>query len=180
MAVDNFRSFNQYLVGANLSVPTTPGVGLVRRVASQVPTRNSSILCVAMVALFRMKRAWRRRISAGTALALLLAQLSVAAYACPDLGTSRSAGAVTMTEHCHDGGSMLDPQHPAVCHEQCKPQANVDHRIQPFDLPPAAPSELIIASIDARHLISHSRNAGRDSLRANGPPLSILFCVSRT
>jgi hypothetical protein len=133
-----------------------------------------------MATCFRMKRVWRRGVSAAAALVLLLAQLSVAAYACPDLGTSRSVGAVTMAEHCHDGGSVLDPQHPAVCHEQCKPQANVDYRIQAFDLPAAVPTGLIVASFDARHLPRHSWNGARHFVRPNGPPLSILFCVSRT
>jgi hypothetical protein len=133
-----------------------------------------------MAMSFRMKRVWRRGISAGAALVLMLAQLSVAAYACPDLGTSRSAGAVTMVEHCHGGGSVLDPQNPAVCHEQCKPQANVDYRIQAFDLPAALPTGLIVASFDAFHLPRHSWNPARDFVRANGPPFSILFCVSRT
>jgi len=127
-----------------------------------------------------MKRTWRRGISAGAALVLLLAQLSVAAYACPDLGTSRSAGVMAMTEHCQDGGSVLDPQHPAVCHEQCKPQANVDYRIQSVDLPPAVPNGLIVALVNPQRVLSRVRNVAPGAVRANGPPLSILFCVSRT
>ena len=110
---------------------------------------------------------------------LLLAQLSVAAYACPDLGTSRSAGAVTMTEHCHDGASVPDPQHPAVCHKQCKPQTKVDYRIQSVGLPPAVPNGLIVALVDPYCVLSRIWNVAPDAVRANGLPRSILFCVSR-
>ena len=133
-----------------------------------------------MTTLIRMGRAWRRGISAGGAMVLLFAQLSVAAYACPDLSTSSGVGATTMTEHCAQGGSVLDPQHPAVCHEQCKPNANVDYRIQSPGLPPAVPTGLIVTWVDPYRLLSRAGLAEPDAARANGPPLSILFCVSRT
>ena len=78
------------------------------------------------------------------------------------------------------GGSVLDPQHPAVCHEQCKPNANVDYRIQSPGLPPAVPTGLIVTWVDPYRLLSRASLAEPDAARANGPPLSILFCVSRT
>ena len=133
-----------------------------------------------MATLFRMKRAWRRGISAGAAMVLLFAQLSVAAYACPDLSTSPGIGATTMAEHCAQGGSVLDSKRPAVCHEQCKPQANVDYRLQSPGLPPAVPTGLIVTWVDPYRLLSRARIAAPDAARANGPPLPILFCVSRT
>jgi hypothetical protein len=133
-----------------------------------------------MVTLFRMKRAWRRGISASAALALLCAQLSLAAYACPDLSTTSGVGAITMTVHCAQGGSVLDPRHPAVCHEQCKPQVNVDYRLQGPDLLPAVPTALIVSWVDTYRVLTRARIAEPDAARANGPPLSILFCVSRT
>jgi len=133
-----------------------------------------------MATLFRMNRVWRRAISAGAATVLLLAQLSVAAYACPDLSMGSGAGATTMTEHCAQGGSVLDPQHPAVCHEQCKPHSSVDHRIQSPGLPPAVPTGLIVTWVDPYRFLSRARTAAPDAARANGPPRSILFCVSRT
>lgn len=85
-----------------------------------------------------------------------------------------------MTEHCANGGSVLDPQHPAVCHEHCKPNANVDYRIQSPGLPPALPNGLIVALVDPYRVLSRVRIAQPDVARANGPPRSILFCVSRT
>jgi hypothetical protein len=141
---------------------------------------NSSMLSVAMATLFKIRRVWRRGISAGAAMALLCAQLGVAAYACPDLSTTSAVGAISMTEHCAQGGSVVDPQYPAVCHEQCKPQANVDYRLQGPDLPPAVPTRIIVTWVDPYPVLSRARLAEPDAPRANGPPLSILFCVSRT
>jgi hypothetical protein len=133
-----------------------------------------------MATLFGMKRVWRRGISAAAAMVLLCAQLGVAAYACPDLSTGSGAGAIAVTEHCAQGGSVLDPRHPAVCHEQCKPASSVDHRIQSVGLPPTVPAALIVTSLDPYRVLGRARNVAPDAARVKGPPLSILFCVSRT
>src|SRR5206468_61183 len=96
---------------------------------------------------FKIKRAWLRRISALAAMALLFAQVSVAAYACPDLGKSAGAGASTMAEQNRQPDTGRDAQHPSLCHEHCKAQVSVDH-VQVVGVPPAMPSGLVLPVVD--------------------------------
>ena len=97
-----------------------------------------------------MKRAWLRRISGLAAMALLFAQISVAAYACPDLSKSAGAGASTMAEQGQQSDAGRDAQHPSLCHEHCKAQVSVD-QVQVVGVPSAMASGLVLPVVDAHH-----------------------------
>jgi hypothetical protein len=126
-----------------------------------------------------MKRVWLRRISALGAMALLFAQISVAAYACPDLGQGPGAGTSTMAKRGQQPDVGRDAQQPPLCHEHCKAQVSVDH-VQVVGVPPAMPSGLVLPVVDAHHALLRARYIEPNPARVNGPPRSILFCVSRT
>jgi len=138
---------------------------------------NSGILEVTMFTL-RTRRVWRRRISALAAMTLLFAQISVAAYACPDLSKSAGAGASMMAEQSQQPDAGHDAQHPSLCHEHCKAQVSVDH-VQVAGVPPAMPNELVLPVVDAHHALLQVTYAEPDPTRVNSPPCSILFCVFR-
>jgi hypothetical protein len=127
---------------------------------------------------FKMKRVWLQRISWLAAVALLFAQLSVAAYACPHLGQSPWAGAGTMAEQGQQTDAGRDAQQPSLCHEHCKAQVSADH-VQMLGVPPATPSGLVLPVVDAHHVVLRVAYAEPDPARANRPPCSILFCVFR-
>ena len=143
------------------------------------PLSKSDILDASMSASFKMKRVWLRSISALAAMALLFAQISVAAYACPDLGQGPRAGASALSERGQPPDVGRDAQHPSLCHEHCKAQVSVDH-VQIIGVPPAMPSAFVLPVVDAHHALLRARYAEPDRARVNGPPRSILFCVSRT
>ena len=126
-----------------------------------------------------MKRVRLRLISAVAAMALLFAQISVAAYACPDLGQGARAGTRTMAERGQQADAGRDAQHPSLCHEHCKAQVSVDH-VQVTGVPPAMPSGLVLPVVDVHHALLRATHAEPNPARVNGPPRSILFCVSRT
>lgn len=128
---------------------------------------------------FKMKRAWRRWISAVAAVVLLFAQLSIAAYACPNFGNAPRAGASTVAERGDQPRTGLDPEHPSVCHEHCKAQVSAEHA-PIIGVPPAMPSGLLVVVVDVHHFLTRARYAAPDPAQANGPPRSILFCVFRT
>jgi len=139
---------------------------------------KSSILTGGMSTSLKMKRVWLRRISWVAAAALLFAQISVAAYACPHLGMSPGAGASTITEQGQQTEAGRDGQHPSLCHEHCKAQVSVDH-VQVVGVPPAMPSGLVLPLLDAHHALLRVGYAEPDPARVNSPPCSILFCVFR-
>jgi hypothetical protein len=111
-------------------------------------------------------------------MALLFAQISVAAYACPDLTKGSGAGATTMAERDQQSDAGRDAQHPPLCHEHCKAQVSVDH-VQIMGVPPAPPSGLVLAVVDVHHALLRVTYAAPDPARVNHPPCSILFCVFR-
>jgi hypothetical protein len=127
---------------------------------------------------FNMKRAWVRRISALAATALLFAQISVAAYACPGLSKSAGAGASTMAEQGQQSDAGRDVGHPPLCHEHCKAQVGAD-QAQVVGVPAAMPSGLVISVVDVHHAVLRVTHAAPDPARVNHPPCSILFCVLR-
>jgi hypothetical protein len=131
-----------------------------------------------MYTSFKMKRVWLRWISALAAMALLFAQLSVAAHACSHLGQGPGAGASTMAERGQPDTGR-DAQHPSLCHEHCKAQVSVDH-VQVVGVPPAMPSGLVLPVVDAHRALLRVTYTEPDPARVNGPPRSILFCVFRT
>ena len=111
-------------------------------------------------------------------MALLFGQISVAAYACPDLTKSAGAGASRMAEQGQQAGAGRGAQHPSLCHEHCKAQVSVDH-VQIVGVPPAPPTGLVLSVADTQHALLRVTYAEPDPTRVNGPPCSILFCVFR-
>ena len=142
------------------------------------PLSKSGILRPGMSTSLRMKRVWLRRISALAAMALLFAQVSVAAYACPDLGDGPAAAASMLAEQGRQPDAGHDAQHRSLCHEHCKAQPSVDH-VQVVGVPPALPSGLVLSVADAHRPLLRVTYAEPDPARVNGPPCSILFCVFR-
>ena len=126
-----------------------------------------------------MKRVWLRRISAAAAMALLFAQISVAAYACPHLGKSSGAGANTMAEQDQQPVAGRDAEHTSLCHEHCKAQVSVD-RAQVVGVPPAISNGLALPVVDVHRALLPAKCSGLGRAQVNGPPRSILFCVLRT
>jgi hypothetical protein len=131
-----------------------------------------------MTTSFKMKRVWLRRISWLAAMALLFAQISVAAYACPHLDKGPGAGGSAMAEQGQQTDGGRDAQQPSLCHEHCKAQVGADH-VQMMAVPPATPSGLVLPVVDAHHAILRVTYAEPDPARITGPPCSILFCVFR-
>jgi hypothetical protein len=127
---------------------------------------------------FNKKRVWLRRVSTLAAIALLFAQISVAAYACPTPGKSPGTNASTMLEHGQQPDAGRDAQRASLCHEHCKAQVSVDH-VQVVGVPPAPPSGLVLAVVDVQHALLEVRYFEPDPARVNSPPCSILFCVFR-
>ena len=127
---------------------------------------------------FKVKRTWLRRISALAAMALLFAQISVAAYACPDLSKGAGAEASATAELDQQSNAGRDAEHPPLCHEHCKAQVSVDH-VQVVGVSPAMPSGLVLSLADVHHALLRVTYAAPDPARVNHPPCSILFCVFR-
>jgi hypothetical protein len=136
------------------------------------------MLIIGMSSSFKMKRAWLRRISALAAMALLFAQISVAAYGCPDLSKSAGPGASAMAERDLQSDAGRDEERPPLCYEHCKAQVSVDH-VQVVGVPPASPSGLVLSVAHVHHALLRVTYAAPDPARVNHPPSSILFCVFR-
>ena len=132
-----------------------------------------------MRGIFGTRRASRRWISAIALFAFLFAQMSLAAYTCPNPnGIERSAATAEQAKvPCAD----TDVQQPTMCHEHCKDQAGVD-QVQLPGMPStmAMAPILVIPLFDAHSSIAPVSSAGPDSARVTEPPPSIRFCVFRT
>ena len=139
---------------------------------------ESGILTLGMPTSFKIKRAWLRRISALAAMALLFAQISVAAYACPDLTQSARATESTMAKQGEQSDAGRDGGQSPLCHEHCKAQVSVDHA-PVVGVPPALPSGLLLSVADVHHGLLRVTHAAPDPARVSHPPCSILFCVFR-
>ena len=138
---------------------------------------NSGILEVTMFTL-RTRRVWLRRISALAAMTLLFAQISVSAYACPDLTKSALASASTMAKQGEQSDAGRDADQSPLCHEHCKAEVGVDHA-PVVGVPPAMPSGLLLSVADVHHALLRVTYAAPDPARVSHPPCSILFCVFR-
>ncbi|MGQ0598497.1 hypothetical protein [Aquabacterium sp.] len=141
----------------------------------------------------RAFRHWICRLMVGV---ILLAQMSVAAYACPSNMASGNAPANAMTAmdamvDCdqmggHTGEDMgegtsrhLDQDNPGLCAEHCHPTQQSDHTQVP-----TVPAALLIALYTVALTVDASRPDGlaptADSrLHTAPPPLSILHCCFR-
>jgi hypothetical protein len=138
-----------------------------------------------------MGRSFTRSIARLLACVLLLAQLAVAAYACPGLSsTTREAtvaadgdetevAAPTMPGCSGMDGTALDPDAANLCAEHCK-AGQQSHEVPSGSVPPVALSALYQLHIEALSAPSPRPAAARiDALIAASPPLAILHCVFR-
>jgi len=139
------------------------------------PAPKSAILTADMRRFFRSRRLRGKWVSALTALVLLLAQLSVAAYACPAISPLTGGGAVA--EHSVAPCADIDPEQTSLCMEHCKGQSAIDKVKLPI-ASPAVPSAVTLAVVD-RYLVTPAPTARFHPTRITDPPLSIRFCVFR-
>jgi hypothetical protein len=109
---------------------------------------------------------------------ILLAQMSVAAYACPGMAVGNDqpgAMAATMVD-CDQMAGQLDKANPGLCAEHCHPTQQSDHTQVP-----TVPAMLMISLYTITPMVDASAPDGltptADSrLQAAPPPLSILHC----
>ena len=125
----------------------------------------------------RVSRLLRVRVIAVTLVALLFAQFSVAAYACPS--TAKPAVEVMTGMDCEGMVSQLDPASPNLCAEHCQYGSETDQLRTP-----AAPAVSLISLYTValfpalaepirRHIVSSGL------LTARPPPHAILHCCFR-
>ncbi len=137
----------------------------------------------------RAFRHWICRLMVGV---ILLAQMSVSAYACPGNMASGNTAADAMTAmdamidcdqmdvQVGEGmGRHLDQDNPGLCAEHCHPTEQSDHTQVP-----TVPAALLIALYTVALTVDSSRPDGlaptADSrLHTAPPPLSILHCCFR-
>lgn len=118
--------------------------------------------------------------------AMLFAQLAVAAYACPDLAGAQADAVVTAmamdTEHqAMPGCDEIDLEQPALCHAHGQAGDQVLDKPQAPNVPPAV-AILLVPALQDPHLAY--RPAGADTgavflTRVSDPPLSIQYCCFR-
>lgn len=121
---------------------------------------------------------WVCRLMVGV---ILLAQMSVAAYACPGMTPSNdqlSAMAAAMVD-CDQMAGQLDKANPGLCAEHCHPTQQSDHTQVP-----TVPAMLMISLYTVALMVDASEPDGLTStadsrIQAAPPPLSILHCCFR-
>jgi hypothetical protein len=128
-----------------------------------------------MKRFFKSRRLRAKWVSASSALLLLFAQLSVAAYACPAFSTL--AGAATVAEQSVKPCADMDPQQTSLCKEHCKGQSAIDKVKLPISSP-AVPGALTSAVV-IRYFATPAPIAPFNPTRIAAAPLSIRFCVLR-
>ena len=121
---------------------------------------------------------WVCRLMVGV---ILLAQMSIAAYACPGMASGNGqlgAIATTMVD-CDQMAGQLDKANAGLCAEHCHPTQQSDHTQAP-----TVPAMLMISLYTVALMVDASAPDGlmptADSrLQAAPPPLSILHCCFR-
>lgn len=127
----------------------------------------------------KFSRLARLRTIAVVLCALLLAQWSLAAHACPTIGL---AGKVPAEAHatpsasvgstcCDDGDSST------LCYKHCNADEQLSSGIAVVFAAPPAPLRVERA---AEPQVAASTNVRLDLAHATAPPLTILYCVSLT
>ena len=132
-----------------------------------------------MFAHFSAGRAWRRRTTALSVVALMFTHLNVAAACvCPDLDSEKELGAAQFAPSANESDVELDSQQPLPCHEQCKAEIALSD-IELPGLPLAPFTGLVVAQVDWHRAVLTSRAArtASDHLTTLSP--RILFCVFR-
>lgn len=146
-----------------------------------------------------MTRNFLRRVARGLVGAVLLAQLSIAAYACPGISSALQASrqatgsGMTMSEPadpaalrmaeqapaCGDMAGAMDPTSANLCAEHCKYGQQSDQA--PTVNVPAAALVALYDTPAVPELVPPSRPAAASmsALVAASPPHAILHCVYR-
>lgn len=147
-----------------------------------------------------MKRAFLRAVARGLVGGLLVAQMAIAAYACPALSSGSTgnmqmpapsaspverappdAGGMPMAQpdDCHDMDGSMDATSPNLCAEHCK-------QGQQGDKPPTlnAPAVVLVALYATQWVPEpapppRSATATLSALVAASPPHTVLHCVYR-
>ena len=131
-----------------------------------------------------MNRRPLRSIARWLAAALLIAQLAVAAYACPSFNFAAAGDpqteAALVAAGCDEPMGQADAAHPHLCAEHCKTGQQSDHAAS-LVLP--LPASTLLYPQRAPPLQPISRRPVADPLSdlvAATPPHAILHCVRRT
>jgi hypothetical protein len=134
-----------------------------------------------------MRRGWVRAVARGLVGVVVLAQLAIAAYACPALSAATAANAqVSAPEgmaggaNCDDmTGGSVDPAWPNLCAEHCKVGQQSD-QAQTITVPTAVLTPLYATPlVPETALPSRPAAATMSALVAASPPHAILHCVFR-
>lgn len=146
-----------------------------------------------------MKHTFPRWIARLLVLVLVSAQLTVAAYACPELQAGNvvalaQAGEMAQAEHeqtppttqaqatggCHDMAVMLDPESPTLCAEHCK-AGQQSERVPVLAIAAAAQGGWYLRPVLAEPSPARRATASRaHALVLSAPPHAIEHCVRRT
>lgn len=113
-------------------------------------------------------------------LGMLFAQLAVAAYACPAMGTGLEASSPSSMEDCCDPAPM-DIDQPALCHAHCHPGAQALEK-PTASLPHQAPASTLVAVPVGPRLAATVVAPGEQHsllVRATAPPVALRHCCLR-
>jgi hypothetical protein len=128
-----------------------------------------------------MTRGWRKLVSRLSLVALVFAQLALAAHACPGLGpgsglAALSADTASAVQPCKGGG----PSHSNLCHQHCKQQSQSTNVSVP-DVPcPLALPLLAVIAYSKVCILPQAALQPELLTRVSSPPPAILYCVFRT
>jgi len=140
-----------------------------------------------MVPILNMCRSIRVRAIGMLSMVILIAQVTIAAYACPAQTSADDAGAQDMAGMpCAEmmaAGVALDPEQPVLCMQHCQFGSTshvVDH-VSPVFVPAMALPALCNVSLDDGLDAVLSSWAEHERLRDRPPPLahSIAHCCYR-
>ena len=125
----------------------------------------------------RINRLIRVRVIAMTIFALLFAQWSVAAYACPS--QAAPAADVMMASDCEGMASTLDPAYPNLCAEHCQFGEQSDQLRIPTVPTVAMISLYVVPLVSTLAESSQLTIVSSGLLAARPPPHTILHCCFR-
>ncbi len=126
-----------------------------------------------------MKRSFVRGLARCLASVLFLAQMTVAAYACPGLASAIAAGApMAQMPDCSDMAGAMDPDAANLCAEHCKYGQQSDHASTPT-VPAVILNALYTTPAVPPTPLPRSAAALTGAPVAASPPHTILHCVFR-
>lgn len=125
-----------------------------------------------------VSRVWLRFVTKLSVMALLSAQISVAAYVCPRPGAETDLAAGIMTASSADSDIEQAGKHSSLCHHHCDGNVALGH-IEPPGLPPALFTALVVPLFEQHRALLAPRLAAVGGYRLAAVPLRLLFCVLR-